>query len=401
MAAKRDPIIESSVDFSLVLGGPLYQLYLRTRMARPSMELLGRRLIAFILLTWFPLLVLSAVSRQAIGGGIQVPFFYDVEVHVRFLIALPLLLIMELVAHQRIQPVIRQFISNGIVQEESLPKFESIIGSAIRLRNSVTAEVLLILFVLTAGHYLWSTWSSQVTLKTATWYATMADSEAHFTLAGYWYAYVSMPVFQFILLRWMFRWFVWLRFLWHISRMDLNLMPTHPDGAGGLGFLDQSARAFIPFVMAEGALLAGMIANRIFFTGASLVSFKPEIAASIVFSLFFVLGPLSVFSSRLIECKRKGLREYRILASQYVRRFDGKWIQGPAPVGEPLLGSADIQSLADLGNSFEIIQKMKMVPFGKDGIVQIIVASALPLLPLGLTMFSLEELIKNLLSILL
>ncbi len=49
-------------DFSLVLGGPLYQLYLRTRLARAPIELLHRRIIAFVLITWVPLWLLTAIE---------------------------------------------------------------------------------------------------------------------------------------------------------------------------------------------------------------------------------------------------------------------------------------------------------------------------------------------------
>ena len=125
-------------------------------------------------------------------------FFYDVDVHVRYLLALPLLLVVELVVHQRIRLIIRQFVERGVVLPYARPDFQAIIGSAMRLRNSVVIEVLLIILVLTIGHYVWS---SQVVLKAATWYAAVADGQYRFTTAGYWYAFVSIPVFQFLLLR--------------------------------------------------------------------------------------------------------------------------------------------------------------------------------------------------------
>lgn len=67
--------------------------------------------------------------------------------------------------------------------------------------------------------------------------------------------------------------------------------------------------------------------------------------------------------------------------------FDRKWVRGGAPEGESLVGSADIQSLADLANSFEVIQTMRLVPFGKEAVIQLVLAVALPIVPLLLTMF--------------
>jgi len=321
-----------------------------------------------------------------------------VDVHARFLLALPLLLVAELVVHQRIRRVVKQFVERGIVPTQARPEFEAIIGSAMRLRNSILIEVLLIVLVWTGGHYLWS---SQVTLETATWYAVVVDGQHRFSPAGYWYAYISIPIFQFMLLRWYFRIFIWARFLWQVSRMDLHLVPTHPDRAAGLGFLGGSAAAFMPLLLSQGVLLAGQIANRIFYADQTLLNFKPEIVAVVIFLLLLVLGPLCVFAPRLAQVKRQGLLEYGALASRYVDGFDQKWLRGGAPLDEQLMGSGDIQSLNDLAGSFEVVQSMRPFPFGKTVVLQTAIAALLPVLPLALTMISLEDMIKRLLGILL
>jgi len=385
-------------DFSLVLGGPLFQLFIHAGLTTDALGLVKRRLIFFSLLTWLPLLVLSLLNGEALGGAIKVPFVYDVDVHVRFLLALPLLLVAELTVHQRIRLVVRQFTERGIVPARSLLEFEAIIGSAMRLRNSIVIEVLLIVLVFTAMHYLWS---SQMALESATWYAAIVDGHRHYSLAGYWYAYVSIPIFQFLLARWYFRIFIWVRFLWQVSRLELHLVPTHPDRAAGLGFLGGSAAAFVPLLLSQGALLAGLISNYIFYEGKTLLDFKPEIVVAVIFVLLLVLGPLCVFAPRLAQAKRQGLLEYGALANRYVREFDDKWLRGGASLDEPLVGSGDIQSLNDMAGSFEVVQTMRPFPFSKTAVLQTTIALLAPLLPLTLTMISLEELIKRLVGILL
>ena len=114
--------------------------------------------------------------------------------------------------------------------------------------------------------------------------------------------------------------------------------------------------------------------------------------------VFAVLGPLLVFSPQLAAAKRTGLREHGILAQRYVQEYDRKWLRGGAPPDEPLVGSADIQSLADLGNSYDVIKTMRYVPFSKETVLQLGVVTLVPLAPLLLTMISLEELIKRLLT---
>ena len=388
---RRDPL-----DFSLVLGGPLYQLLRRAHMSGDALELMRRRTILISLLAWLPLLVLSALEGKALGGSVAVPFLKDVDVQVRFLVVLPLLVVAELVVHQRMRFVMRQFLERELIPASATRRFEAAISSAFRLRNSVLAELLLIAFVYLLGISL--VWRHYMALSTATWYAAPTPAGMSLSLSGWWYGYLSLPLSQFLLIRWYFRIFIWTRLLWQVSRIDLSLVPTHPDRVGGLGFLSNTAYAFIPLAVAHGALLAGLIANRIFYLGAGLLDFKAEVAVVLAFLLCLVFGPLVVFAPRLAQAKRTGLREYGVLAERYVRDFDAKWLRGGAPAGEPLVGSGDIQSLADLGNSFEVVRTMRMLPITREAVLQLAAATLAPVVPLALTMMSLEDLLKKLLG---
>src|SRR5262245_39246883 len=142
-SAFSEEVLQESADFSLVLGGPLFQLLRRSHLSGDALELMRRRLIVIPLLAWLPLLVLSALEGHALDGTVAVPFLLDVEAHVRFLVALPLLILAELVVHQRMRFVVRQFLERHLIPEHTLPRFEAAIASAFRLRNSVLAEVLL------------------------------------------------------------------------------------------------------------------------------------------------------------------------------------------------------------------------------------------------------------------
>jgi hypothetical protein len=384
-------------DFSLVLGGPLFQLLRRSHLSGNALELMRRRLITIPLLAWLPLLVLSVLEGQALGGNVAVPFLLDVDAHVRFLVALPLLIVAELVVHQRMRFVVRQFLERHLIAASALPRFDAAITAALRLRNSVLAEVLLIALVYGVGVLL--IWRQYLVLDTATWYAAPTGAGLQLSLTGVWYGYVSLPLFQFLLMRWYFRLLIWARFLWQVSRLDLSLIPTHPDRVGGLGFLANTVYAFLPLAVAHGALLAGLLANRIFYLGATLPEFKPEIAVLVVFLLSVVLGPLLVFAPQLAQAKRTGNREYGTLAARYVREFDAKWLRGGAPANESLVGSGDIQSLADLSNSFEVVQTMRIAPVTMEALLRLVAAILAPLVPLALTMMSLEDLLKRLIGI--
>src|SRR5215470_12945881 len=142
-------------DFSLVLGGPLFQLLRKARLEGDALELLHRRIILSILLTWVPLAVLAMFSSVGRGSG-RVPFFNDIEVHARFLMALPILIGAELLVHSRIRLTVRRFLEWRIVLPEQRPLFQRAIESAQRVRNSVVAELALIALVYTVGLLIWN-----------------------------------------------------------------------------------------------------------------------------------------------------------------------------------------------------------------------------------------------------
>jgi len=384
-------------DFSLILGGPLYQLLRRAHLSGDALELLTRRVAVLSLLTWLPLLVLSVAEGHAWGDSVKLPFLFDVDVNARFLLALPLFVVAEIVVHQRMRPVVAAFVKRGLIPDAGRAQFDAAIAAAVRLRNSIPAEVLLIALVYGIGVLV--VWRNSAAIDVATWYAEAGGGRLQPTWAGWWFGLVSLPVFQFILFRWYFRLVIWARFLWHVSRIDLQLMPTHPDRAGSLGFLSIITQAFAPLLAGQGVLLAGVIANKIFYAGAKLVDFKMEIFALVAVMLFFVVSPLLVFVPLMARARRAGLSEYGGLAQRYMREFDHKWLRGGARPEEPLLGSADVQSLADMGNSFEVVKQMKLVPFGKEMLVQLAVISLLPVAPLILTVIPLAALLDRFLQI--
>ncbi len=216
------------------------------------------------------------------------------------------------------------------------------------------AEVLLIVFVYGVGVLV--VWRQYLALDAATWYATPSGEGVELSLAGMWFVYVSLPVFQFLLCRWYFRLLIWARFLWQVSRIPLSLVPTHPDRVGGLGFLANTAYAFTAARRGARRAAGRTIATRIFFLGAALTDFKVEIAA----------GRLSCWwrSSALCSSLRRSLRRQNARACANTGRSPSATCASSMPngcaaartAGEPLVGSADIQSLADLGNSFEVVE---------------------------------------------
>jgi hypothetical protein len=293
-------LLRDAQDFSLVHGGPLFQLLLRAHLSSAGMSLVARRMIVFVLITWVPLLVLAALERNLFATNVAVPFLLDLETHIRFLVVVPLLLAAELIVHRRLLSVARTFLDRNLIPQTAMPRFDAAIMSALRLRNSMLIEVLLMVSVYVIGVLF--VWRRFIAIDVSTWYAIPAAAGSDLTHAGLWYAYLSLPFFQFLLLRWYFRLFIWMRFLWQVSRIDLSLIPTHPDQVGGLGFLANTVYGFSVLLTAHGAMLAAQIANRIFFAGAALFDFKLEIAVMVAVHGSNAPASTSTAPSRSVTC---------------------------------------------------------------------------------------------------
>ena len=395
--AESQPAGRETSDFSIVEGGALYQLLLPAGLVRPSLGLLARRTLVLTLIAWLPLLLLAVMAGRA-WGGVRIPFLYDIDAHVRFLVSLPLLLYAETLVHQRMRPVVAQFIERNIVRPEQRERFESIIASSMRLRNSPVIELLMAALVLTVGHVLWR---RQIALHDATWYANVSAGRLSLTLPGVYFAFVSVPIFQFILLRWYFRLVIWCQLLWRVSRLDLKLIPTHPDRMAGLGFLQGSAFALLPLLLAQSGA-GGRADRRSHFLRRGAA---PDVQDGRP-------GPRGDFADHGAGAATGvyapaggvpagGDARVRPLCQPLCGGVRAEVARARRPPDEALLGSADVQSLADLGNSLEVVSGMYAVPFSRQTVIRLAVAILLPVAPLLLTVIPFDQLLDGLLKTLL
>lgn len=393
-----NPQQELLPEFSLVRGAPSNALAERLGLATREPDKLIWLGLLLAAVSWVPLLVLALAEGQAWDGAVALPFLRDAEVHVRSLLAVPLLIVADVIVQQRMQGVAQQFLERGLIPPGGRAQFDAALARVERLRTSKLAETVLILLVYGVGVML--LWRTQLALDLPTWYGVTTAGELQPSLAGWWLGLVTLPIFQFLVLRWYYRLGIWWTFLWQISRIDLQLMPKHPDGAGGIGFLARTGYAFGPFLAAQTIVLSGTFANRIFFTGAELTDFKLELTGLVALLLIFVLTPVLFFSRRLEAAKRAGLREGGRLIARYLREFDARWVHGDTQAAGPLLGSPDLQSLADLGNAYAVVRNMRWVPLGVQNVAYLAAMAGAPFLPLAFTMFRAEELLDRLLKIL-
>jgi hypothetical protein len=376
--------------FLLVECGPLFNIETRIGLIRKNAHQTARRAFLAALFAWFPLLVLSGLQGVAYGSSVLVPFLADFSAWSRFLLAIPLLVLAENILGPRIANAAEQFVTSGVVDRKDYQQFDRIIEQGLRSRDSKAAEIVIALLA-----YLVAITGFRLTASNAsTWYATQAHGTESLTLAGWWLIGYSAPLLHFLMLRWLWRLFVWLQFLGRVRNLGLNLFPTHPDKAAGLGFVGRTQRFFGILLFAISIGVAGVLANEIVYEKYPLRQFTPAIATYVIVGVAVVISPLAVFFMTLRRAKCRGLNEYGTLATSYTGSFHQKWILGKNPVDEPLLGTGDIQSLADLGNSYVFIERMYAVPVDPRVIIQLVIASVLPMTPLLLSVMPLGEIVK-------
>jgi hypothetical protein len=377
---------EARCSFSVVEGGPFSLLCARLGLLSPALGRTGRRAAALTALAWVPLAALSAAGPGGPGA-----FFSDAATQVRLLLALPLLVLTERFAHPRQRFVPAVFLERGLVRDADLPAFGAAIAAARRLRDGPLE--LWLLAVVAAARLAF--WRLPVGTPRAGW--ALADSQAGpaLTAAGLWYGALAVPLYQFLLLRWLARLFIWARLLWRLSRLDLRLSAAHPDRAGGLDFLSAASSAFSPLIFSQSALLAAMLSARVEPGGLAA---DRAAAAVLAAGLALVLGPLLPFAVQLDACKRTQLRRYGRLASGVVARFERRWLEGDwrAP-----LPAADLLEFSALGPAYDLAGRMRLLPFGLDTLARLGAAAAAPWLPLavlsGRSLAVFKALVKGLL----
>jgi len=284
-----------------------------------------------------------------------------------------------------------------MVREVSFPTLASDIRRVCRLKDSWLAEGL---FLLAAFALPMIVPTASLPGRTASWAWILHSSGGRLTWADGWYLGFCLPLFRFLIFRWLWRLSLWWYFLWSVEKLELRLIPTHSDGAAGLGYLEIVHESFAPLVVALSAVCAAGFAEDISSGAAAFDSLYSSIPMMMLLAAVLFIGPLCIFSPKLYICRWTGISEYMGMASRYVNAFDKKWIQNKKATGESQLGTADLQSLADLTNSVNVVRRMHSIPFGRRLVMELAASVILPLLPLLFLKYPVDQVAARLFHIL-
>lgn len=343
---------------------------------------LGRAATLAAVAGWLPPALLAAVQGAMLDTPGLGNFMNDVAVHARALLAVPLLILADAVCSPRLTAIARQFQLAGLVPDEARPRFDAAITSTRnRLYSPAANTVLVVLAYALCFGFLSSA-------PAGGYPAWQVDGDgallARLSPAGWWHALVSLPLLLLLALGWLWRLWLWARLLWLLSRMDLRLVPSHPDLCAGLRFLGDSVRAFAIVALALAIIGAGRLANDVVHYGLSPFAHKYVVVAGLVGIIALFLAPLLVFTPRLLSEWRRGVFEYGALAGRLGRDFERKWLGDGNGARARGLEAPDFSAVEDLYQITANVHAMRLVPVDAGSLAALVTAILLPFVPVVL-----------------
>lgn len=367
-------------EFTL-FGGPLHRLGCRLRLVRGDNTLwLG---VVLGLLSWSVLVLFTLLQ----GTGDRLFSLTVVGVHVRFLVAVPLFFLCETQVMPRMAEFVRNIVASSVVPPSEQPALAAVTRQIHRLRDSWLAEVLLLLVVFVVP-MLQTMGLSTGRTGNAAWILAQSGG---LTLVNVWYLGFCLPLFRFLVGRWLWHLGLWCYFLWRAKNLNLHLIPTHAGGAAGLGYLEIVHEHFTPLAFAISAVFSAAFAEDLLSGAIVFEALYHLVPMVLLVTAVLFIGPLLIFSGKLWKCRIQGVNDYMIMAHKYVDAFDRKWIRGKEVSGDEQLGTSDLQSLADLTNSVQVVLNMRWVTVSRKLMTTLFAGAILPLLPLVLFKYPLAD----------
>jgi hypothetical protein len=367
---------DASVEFSPVRGDAFFRLQ-RTVGLIPAHGLgVPRRVILAVLVTWVPLVVAAAIANRFWPGAIDEPLMHHFGVHVRFLVAVPLFIIDDAVAHGVFAEIMPYFLRSGIVTSRDRARFIDIVRWTTAWRDGWRPWVVIAGLVVA-----WSVASPAVWDAHELNWAVSDPPTAALRFAVFWYRYVAVPIYEMLLLVWLWRLLLASVLMWRISRLPLALVPTHPDKAGGLGFLEFVPLAFVAPAFASSAVLSGRWAHDAVYHAVALKSLVVPLIAFVVFTALALLVPLLVFMKPLWACRSRALFDYSTLVGEHHRRLRRRWILNEALHDDPMLAASELGSAGDSIRLYDAVCGMWPLPVSKRMLLLVVLLIALPMVP--------------------
>lgn len=387
-------------SFRLSAGGLIYRFFTSIRLQDPDKTTTLRRHSVLVTLSWLPLILLTAIEGNLVNSELDLPFIYDLKPYVRYLIVLPILIEADGIIDHLISDILRNISTSGILGDDGKNAYNKAVDQLAKRKDSNIADIVILIISMVIVLSLFANLENlDVSSEFTNWMTVYGDTKATLTYAGWWFILVSSPILQIALYRWFWRFYLWSEFLYRVSKIKLNLQPTHPDMAAGLGILRNSESAFTLIAFAFGSMLSVAVAEDILYTDMTLIQSLPIVAVYIGIAIIIMTLPLLFFSKQIAIVRRSGRVVYGNLGYRLSRAFDEKWGNPSDQTnGDELLKTADASAVCDYADVYSNVRSVRIIPISLRGYLEQILVLIIPFLPLVLTEYSITDVLKRIID---
>jgi len=377
-------------EFLVAHGGPFYELQRLSGLLREDALHAVSRALLFVGLAWAVPLILSFISGHAFGSSVDKPYLLDAAVWARFFIAVGLFVLMEKPVEERLNVHLVQFAHVPLLAAGSFETAAGVVVRALRRRDAYLAETMCLTIAILATI---ATYFRFVDDETASWAVRHLDDKNTLTLAGWWCVIFSNTLFWFLLLRWLWRLFVWSALLNDLAKLELNLVATHPDGHAGLAFIGEYPNAYTMFVFAMSSVLGASLAKELLANGLATTTYGYVMAGWLLIVLMLFSWPLLSFRKPLTDLKERTLLAFSALATRHLRAAERELL------GKNVTANGNAEAVAandspDPSKAYVAARKLSTVLVSRAALLPVSAAALLPLVAAGATQLPFRELLK-------
>lgn len=384
---------DSPPDCSLVRNDLLFRWQRRVGLVPAHGLGIARRALFWTLLAWVPIVVWAVATGNLLPKPAGESLLQHFGIHVRCLVAIPLFIYAEGISHQLTTSLLPYFETSGLVSARDVPGFRGILLGVARLRDAAYPWIV-IMGLIVAAESLPMTFAD---VHELVWAVPRSDV-AELGFGGWWYFHVARAVFLVLLLAWLWRVILLFVLFLRISKLDLKIVPTHPDGAGGLGFIERFPKAFSPVLLGIASVTAAKWAHDVVYHGTDVQALKTNMIGLAAVLLLIFGSPYLVWIGTLIKAKKQALLEYGALVGEHGRLVRRRWIEKcPVPENE-LLSAPELGPVADTVALYQAVQGMRAFPLGKSSLLALAVPIVIPILAVVAIRIPIKEVLLTLLK---
>ena len=345
---------------------------------------------------WVPLVILSLVYGNFWTGDFHDSFITSLEAQTRFLVALPILILVEPLISARLKKTLLQFHDGGLIPSHRVEEFWDLVKRKVDFLQNRWTYIIIVVICYIQVAIVFNLDEKDSSL--AAWQLQMVSGEIHLNMAGKWAVLVSRPLTMFFIYRWILRVFLWGRILAKISNLDLKLSPFHADRVGGLGFLPFSISYFTPFAFSISTVIAGLAADLVLAEKLTLVDYRIPLLVYVALVTIFFTYPLFAFSDKLVSLKERSIFSiYDQIKFVYQKaEFPPSLGANSKPMEDEKI--AYISSLSDFNAMMANVLNLRAMVFQVRDIVPLWVVTLLPFFFVILIKIPLEDIISRVFS---